>query len=161
MVGACRPIGLSSLKFILRFGTGLSRAQGERRTGKTPLLQQNGCAGRTWTAVSKGSSALKLQLDTAHILGNVIAHELGHSLFGPNAHTSWGLMCARWSPEQLLAADRGNLGFSNIERAKIQNSLVTRHQAQGSARAQQAPDTPSSTANNEISSELIGHKSEL
>ena len=42
-------------------------------------------------------------------------------------------------------ADRGELDFSNSERARIQNSVLARHQAQGLAQAQQAPDATSST----------------
>jgi hypothetical protein len=77
------------------------------------------------------------------ILGSVIAHELGHLLLGANCHSMTGLMRARWSWEELIAADRGELDFSNSERARIQNSVLARHQAQGLA--QQAPDVTSST----------------
>jgi hypothetical protein len=97
-------------------------------------------------------SASELQLSSAHLLGTVIAHELGHLLLGPNAHSKWGLMCARWSHEVLLAADRGDLNFSNPERAKIQNFVIANHQAQISDLAQL--DATSSKANNEIPSEL-------
>lgn len=96
------------------------------------------------------ASALEHQLNTAHLLGNVVAHELGHLLLGDNAHSNWGLMRARWSPEQLMAANRGELSFSDVERAKIRNFVIASHQAQILAQAQQAPDATSSTANNEI-----------
>ncbi len=99
-------------------------------------------------------SASELQVNTAHLLGNIIAHELGHLLLGANAHSNWGVMRARWSGKQLLAADRRELGFSNIECAKIQNSVAARHQAQLSAQAQQAPDATMSTTNNEVPSGL-------
>lgn len=98
------------------------------------------------------ASASDYHLDTAHLFGNVIAHELGHLLLGDNAHSNWGLMCARWSPGQLRAADRGGLSFSNMERARIREFVVASHQAQISAQAQQAHDVTSSTANNEIPS---------
>jgi len=100
------------------------------------------------------NAALKFQLNTPHILGNVIAHEFGHLLLGPNAHTNWGLMCARWSPEQLMAADRGNLGFSDVERAKILGFMDACHRVQLSALAQQAPDAPSAVANSDIPPQL-------
>jgi hypothetical protein len=77
------------------------------------------------------TSASEHQLNTAHIMGNVIAHEFGHLLLGDNAHSSWGLMRARWSPEQLRAADRGELSFSNVERVKILHFVIAGHQAQG------------------------------
>jgi hypothetical protein len=99
-------------------------------------------------------SALKLQMSTAHILGNIIAHELGHLLLGANAHSNWGIMRGRWSVKQLLAADCRELGFSNAERAKIQNSVAARHQAQILDQAQQAPDATNAATNNEIPSGL-------
>jgi hypothetical protein len=96
------------------------------------------------------ASASELQLNTAHILGNVIAHELGHLLLGENAHSAWGLMRAWWSPQQLMAANRGELSFSNMERAKIRDFVLASHQEQISAQAHQSPDATISTANNEI-----------
>jgi hypothetical protein len=35
------------------------------------------------------------------ILGNVMAHELGHLLLGSNSHTATGIMRARWQAEEL------------------------------------------------------------
>ena len=99
-------------------------------------------------------SAVKLQVSSAHILGNIIAHELGHLLLGTNAHSNWGIMRGRWADKQLLAADRGELGFSNTERGKIQSGVAARHQAQILAQAQQAPGATSSTANNDTPLEL-------
>jgi hypothetical protein len=95
------------------------------------------------------ASASELQLNTAHILGNVIAHELGHLLLGENAHSTWGLMRAWWSPQQLMVANRGGLSFSNIECVKIRDFVVASHQAKSLAQAQQTPDATISTANNE------------
>ncbi len=100
------------------------------------------------------NSALKFQVNTAHLLGNIIAHEFGHLLLGINAHSNRGIMRARWAEKQLLAADRGELGFSSTERAKIHDSVALRHQAQILAQAQKAPDVKSPTANNNIPFEL-------
>ena len=61
-------------------------------------------------------AASEFQLNTSLVLGNIIAHELGHLLLGANAHSKWGLMRARWTREDLVAADRGELSFSNLER---------------------------------------------
>jgi hypothetical protein len=94
------------------------------------------------------ASALEYHLDTAQLLGNVIAHELGHLLLGDNAHSNWGLMRARWSPEQLRAADRKELSFSNIERVKIRDFVTASHQAESLAQAQRTPAATISTANN-------------
>jgi hypothetical protein len=59
----------------------------------------------------------------ADILGNVIAHELGHLLLGSNSHASIGIMRARWQGEELSRMTRGNLLFtaeqSDHMRAKL------------------------------------------
>ena len=47
------------------------------------------------------------------ILGNVIAHELGHLLLGSNSHTADGIMRARWQGKELRQA-----GLFNAEQAK-------------------------------------------
>ncbi len=41
---------------------------------------------------------------SADILGNVMAHELGHLLLGSNSHTATGIMRARWQGEELRRA---------------------------------------------------------
>jgi hypothetical protein len=56
------------------------------------------------------------------ILGNVMAHELGHLLLGSNAHASAGIMQARWKDEEVNRMARGNLLFS----AEQANSMRTK-----------------------------------
>jgi hypothetical protein len=73
--------------------------------------------------------AVRGELSLTQILGSVIAHELGHLLLGTNSHSRTGLMRARWSREELLAADLGELNFSKSECERIRNSLVARSQA--------------------------------
>jgi hypothetical protein len=68
-------------------------------------------------------------LSLPQIFGTVIAHELGHLLLGAKSHSKTGLMRARWSRQELLAADVGELTFSNSERDRIRNSVVARRQA--------------------------------
>jgi hypothetical protein len=62
-------------------------------------------------------------VDLSDILGNVMAHELGHLLLGSNAHASAGIMQARWKDEELNRMVRGNLLFTaeqaNNMRAKL------------------------------------------
>lgn len=79
-------------------------------------------------------AAASTGLSLPQILGGVIAHELGHLLLGANSHSRTGLMCARWSRKELLAADLGELGFSDSERARIRNSVVARQKALQAAR---------------------------
>jgi hypothetical protein len=74
-------------------------------------------------------AAAQTGLSLPQIFGTVIAHELGHLLLGPNSHSRTGLMRARWSRQELLAADLGELTFSSSERDRIRNSVVVRRQA--------------------------------
>lgn len=73
-------------------------------------------------------AAAKTGLSLPQILGTVIAHELGHLLLGANSHSRTGLMRARWARQELLAADLGQLSFSNSERDRIRHSMVARRQ---------------------------------
>jgi predicted aspartyl protease len=98
--------------------------------------------------------AVDKRLSVSRILGSAITHELGHLLLGANSHSRSGLMRAVWSRQELLAANLGGLDFSDSERTRIQNSVLARHQAQGLAQAQQAPDATSTRGNNEIPFEL-------
>src|SRR5215469_868206 len=55
------------------------------------------------------------QVDFGELLGDAIAHELGHLLLGTNSHSGRGLMCAFWSGNQLSLGARGLLEFSDKE----------------------------------------------
>jgi hypothetical protein len=46
------------------------------------------------------------------ILGNVLAHELGHLLLGSNAHSRDGIMQPHWTREQLRRAAMGQMRFN-------------------------------------------------
>jgi hypothetical protein len=46
------------------------------------------------------------------LMGNVIAHEIGHLLLGPNSHAPNGIMQDPWTPAVLEEAYRGQLLFS-------------------------------------------------
>jgi hypothetical protein len=63
-------------------------------------------------------------VDLADILGNVMAHELGHLLLGSNSHASMGIMRAHWQGEDLRRLSRGNLLFTN-EQADQMRGKVT------------------------------------
>jgi hypothetical protein len=53
------------------------------------------------------------------ILGDAMAHELGHVLLGPSQHANAGLMQACWNPATLRLASAGLLGFESKESARI------------------------------------------
>ena len=58
------------------------------------------------------------------ILGHVIAHELGHTLLGSNAHERFGIMQAKLSPY-----DTGRLFFTFAQEKCLRNELLARDRA--------------------------------
>ncbi len=70
--------------------------------------------------------AAEHQQDLGELLGDAIAHELGHLLLGTSSHSGWGLMSAFWSGNQLRRASQGCLAFSDREAERIQAALSAR-----------------------------------
>jgi hypothetical protein len=66
------------------------------------------------------ASDRELSLDA--ILGDVIAHELGHLLLGNHAHSVQGIMRARWQADQLHGLSAGRLFFTTDQAARLRNS---------------------------------------
>jgi len=62
-------------------------------------------------------------LSIAPILGDVIAHELGHLLLGENSHTHTGLMQPNWQYPQLRLIEMGHLEFNRSEAAQLRERL--------------------------------------
>jgi len=60
----------------------------------------------------------------ADILGNVMAHELGHLLLGSNAHAPWGIMRAHWQGEELRRVAKGNLLFTADQAEHMRRKLI-------------------------------------
>lgn len=65
-------------------------------------------------------------LASGEILGDAIAHELGHLLLGTR-HSSQGIMKAPWTFQDLELAGRGNLRFLPIERKALQRAARSLH----------------------------------
>ena len=57
------------------------------------------------------------------ILGCVIAHELGHLLLGPNAHSRGSIMTANLGDRELAQAQYGTLRFSPNEAQRMRERL--------------------------------------
>jgi hypothetical protein len=70
--------------------------------------------------------AAEQQQNLGELLGDAIAHELGHLLLGTNSHSLRGLMSAFWSGNQLRLASEGCLFFSEAEAKRIQAALNAR-----------------------------------
>jgi len=62
------------------------------------------------------------------ILGNVIAHEVGHLLLGTNSHSPAGIMCANWDQEYVRQALRGHQLFSREQSAVMRATVARRNQ---------------------------------
>lgn len=81
------------------------------------------------------SSIVQLQqatpIDSGKILGYVIAHELGHLLLGQRAHSSSGIMQARWSGGQLRQISMGIFNFDERQAKQIRARLLGTYATQG------------------------------
>lgn len=57
-------------------------------------------------------------------LGAVMAHELGHLLLGNNAHSSQGIMQARWQSQQLKDVGKGRMQFTPEQARRIRDKVI-------------------------------------
>jgi len=76
-----------------------------------------GCYSDVFYDLATGLHA-ESKVGVANILGNVMAHELGHLLLGSNSHALSGIMKARWENEELERIAKGGLFFT-IEQAEL------------------------------------------
>lgn len=60
------------------------------------------------------------------ILGDVIAHEMGHLLLGTNSHSRTGIMNGKWDPEYLRLAAEGFQTFSTKQSAVMRATVLRR-----------------------------------
>jgi hypothetical protein len=63
----------------------------------------------------------------ADILGNVVAHEVGHLLLGSNSHAPAGIMRARWQGEELRRLASGSLLFTPEQAERMRRKLKAAH----------------------------------
>lgn len=75
------------------------------------------------------------------VLGHVAAHEIGHLLLGPDAHTARGLMRARWDRDEMEQMGQANL-FFGPQQAKAIRVAILEHAGVQPVRAS-APQTSS------------------
>ena len=60
------------------------------------------------------------------LLGCVIAHEIGHLLLGPKAHSAEGIMQPRWQPREIQQATRGWLLFTSSQSKSMRIQVQAR-----------------------------------
>jgi hypothetical protein len=63
-------------------------------------------------------------VNPAHILGHVMAHELGHLLLGMSSHSRFGIMQAHWTDQQLRQTSMGILTFDESQAKTIRTKLI-------------------------------------
>jgi hypothetical protein len=69
------------------------------------------------------------------ILGNTIAHEIGHLLLGSTGHSPTGIMKAKWSREELRPSSIAFLVFTPQQATLIQNDVTNRVRGEESSRS--------------------------
>ena len=62
-------------------------------------------------------------IDESRLLGAVAAHEIGHLLLGPRAHTWLGIMAPKWSGESLRQMGMGRLLFTPEQAARMKGRV--------------------------------------
>jgi hypothetical protein len=65
-------------------------------------------------------------IDRGRLLGQAVAHEVGHLLLRTSDHSATGLMRARWSPDALRHEPPTLWRFSNGEEANMRMGLLAR-----------------------------------
>jgi hypothetical protein len=126
--GCQQPLGRVSL--ILRI---LPRAMAEREPSSNDTLGyalpgSAGVPGRIANvfyhrveALARSAQGLEYQ-----ILGNTMAHEIGHLLLGSTGHSPTGIMKAKWSRDQVQPASLGALLFTPQQTILIQSDVANR-----------------------------------
>jgi hypothetical protein len=70
--------------------------------------------------------AREVQSFEFQILGNIMAHEIGHLLLASAGHSPTGIMKAKWSREELQPSSVGFLLFTPQQAILIQNEVANR-----------------------------------
>ena len=75
-----------------------------------------------------GSIGTGYEDNQAIMLGNMMAHEVGHLLLGPKSHSKKGIMKFPWGRRELQRAARAGLRFQPSEVERVRSELTRRSQ---------------------------------
>jgi hypothetical protein len=123
--GLASPTACASLAYPAHLSVRIlsqSDTQSEHACGYS-WLDEEGKGVRAAAFYSCVVASAQGHLDGSELLGYVIAHEVGHLLLGPHAHSLEGLMRAHWGQNELHEAALGNLYFSSHEEARLRSRL--------------------------------------
>jgi hypothetical protein len=70
--------------------------------------------------------AERIKVETAVLLGHMMAHERGHLLLGEGAHSASGIMTARFKVRRLQSAGQGGTRFFKRQREALQAQIARR-----------------------------------
>jgi len=95
-----------------------------------PGVDLNAVASATGPYITVDYSRLESLGDTFRdrILGCVVAHELGHVMLGPDSHSPYGIMAARWTATELDTIHWGLLWFLPSQAAFLRAYFVSQPQ---------------------------------
>ncbi len=79
--------------------------------------------------------AANVALDSATLLGAVVAHELGHLLLGVGSHSHIGIMRAKWRHKELTMIVQHVLTFTATEAEKLRDNVHARSVGQAASAA--------------------------
>ena len=118
------------------------RSNGEE-AGLALTSARAGSASAAWVFYQRVKDLAESEVASpSQILGHAIAHEIGHLLLGPNAHSRTGIMRGNWDRRYLQEASQGQLLFTRDQAERIRAEVSIR------IRMQQADVVPRSAAQN-------------
>jgi hypothetical protein len=68
----------------------------------------------------------EIDSDYAQVLGDAMAHEIGHLLLGPGSHSPHGIMKALWGRKDVADASRRSLRFTADQGERMRAALAAR-----------------------------------
>jgi hypothetical protein len=71
--------------------------------------------------------AASLQTCVERMMGITMAHEIGHLLLGSKAHSRQGIMSPAFREREMRQAERGELGFTVEEGARMREEVARRY----------------------------------
>jgi len=129
---ACRaPLGPTDFalrilqpKFVLRILRPKLAMRGEQ-LGYAAMTPEGG-AYITVFICPEQQKARVSNLSNGPLLGHAVAHEIGHLLLGPNAHSATGIMRPVWRPVDEEWMEKGVLLFDEGQANKMRSALAAR-----------------------------------